>query len=145
MRRLMAEAFLKHPHCFKSSSWKDFGAPLPHLANHSSTTELCFGKRSSTCKERKTNAAKEYLSLGRVDPAPHTQHLLGPFAPIAQNSALWSFSIVDSLANRQHNCGGSEELAILETAGSGLAARSFWEQLGVAWSSWAPPTRSSSE
>ena len=60
------------------------------------------------------------LSLGRVDPAPHTQHLLGPFAAIAQNSALWSFSIVDSLANRQHSCGGSEELAILETAGSGL-------------------------
>ena len=25
---------------------------------------------------------------------------------------------MDSLANRQHNCGGSEELAILETAGS---------------------------
>ena len=48
-------------------------------------------------------------------------------------------------ANRQHNCRGSEELAILETAGSGLAARSFWEQLGVARSSWAPPTRSSSE
>ena len=46
-------------------------------------------------------------------------------------------------ANRQHNCRGSEELAILETAGSGLAARSFWDELGVARSSWAPPTRSS--
>ena len=59
------------------------------------------------------------LSLGRVDPAPHTEHLLGPFAAIAQNSALWSFSIVESLANRQHNCGGSEELAIWKTAGYG--------------------------
>ena len=52
------------------------------------------------------------LSLGRVDPAPHTQHLLGPFEAIAQNSLLRSFSIVDSLANRQHSCRGSEELAI---------------------------------
>ena len=33
-----------------------------------------------------------------------------------------------------------EELAILETAGSGLAARSFWEQLRVAGSSWAAPS-----
>ena len=56
------------------------------------------------------------LSLGRVGPAPHTQHLLGPFAAIAQNSSLWSFSIVDSLANRQHSCRGSEELAIRKTA-----------------------------
>ena len=40
------------------------------------------------------------LSLGRVGPAPHTQHLLEPFAAITQNSS-WSFSIVDSLANRQ--------------------------------------------
>ena len=47
-----------------------------------------------------------------VDPAPHTQHLLGPFAAIAQNSLLRSFSIVDSLANKQHSCRGSEELAI---------------------------------
>ena len=52
------------------------------------------------------------LSLGRVVPAPHTQHLLGPFEAIAQNSLLRSFSIVDSLANRQHSCRGSEELAI---------------------------------
>ena len=52
------------------------------------------------------------LSLGRVDPAPHTQHLLGPFEAIAQNSLLRSFSIVDSLANRRHSCRGSEELAI---------------------------------
>ena len=56
------------------------------------------------------------LSLGRVGPALHTQHLLGPFAAIAQNSSLWSFSIVDSLANRQHSCRGSEELAIRKTA-----------------------------
>ena len=56
------------------------------------------------------------LSLGRVGPAPHTQHLLGPFAAIAQNSSLWSFSTVDSLANRQHSCRGSEELAIRKTA-----------------------------
>ena len=61
------------------------------------------------------------LSLGRVGPAPHTQHLLGPFAAIAQNSALWSLSIVDFGARRQHYCRGSEELAIPETAGSGLA------------------------
>ena len=61
------------------------------------------------------------LSLGRVGPAPHTPHLLGPFAAIAQNSSLWSFLIVDSLANRQHSSGGSEELAIPETAGSRLA------------------------
>ena len=53
-----------------------------------------------------------FLSLGSVDPAPHTQHLLGPFEAIAQNSLLRSFSIVDSLANRQHSCRGSEELAI---------------------------------
>ena len=57
-----------------------------------------------------------FLSLGRVDPAPHTQHLLGPFATIAQNSSLRSFSIVDSLANRQHSCRGSEELATRKTA-----------------------------
>ena len=56
------------------------------------------------------------LSLGRVDPAPHAQHLLGPFEAIAQNSSLRSFSIVDSLANRQHSCRGSEELAIRKTA-----------------------------
>ena len=56
------------------------------------------------------------LSLGRVVPAPHTQHLLGPFAAIAQNSLLRSFSIVDSLGNRQHSCRGSEELAIRKTA-----------------------------
>ena len=68
--------------------------------------ELCklfdFKLRSSTI----------FLSLRRVDPAPHTQHLLGPFEAIAQNSLLRSFSIVDSLANRQHSCRGSEELAI---------------------------------
>ena len=56
------------------------------------------------------------LSLGRVAPAPHTQHLLGPFEAIAQNSLLRSFSIMDSLANRQHSCRGSEELAIRKSA-----------------------------
>ena len=56
------------------------------------------------------------LSLGRVVPAPHTRHLLGLFAAIAQNSLLRSFSIVDSLASRQHSCRGSEELAIRKTA-----------------------------
>ena len=57
-----------------------------------------------------------HLSLGRVVPAPHTRHLLGLFAAIAQNSLLRSFSIVDSLASRQHSCRGSEELAIRKTA-----------------------------
>ena len=57
-----------------------------------------------------------FLSLGRVVPAPHTRHLLGLFAAIAQNSLLRSFSIVDSLASRQHSCRGSEELAIRKTA-----------------------------
>ena len=56
------------------------------------------------------------LSLGRVVPAPHTRHLLGLFAAIAQNSLLRSFSIVDSFASRQHSCRGSEELAIRKTA-----------------------------
>ena len=56
------------------------------------------------------------LSLGRVVPAPHTRHLLGLFAAIARNSLLRSFSIVDSLASRQHSCRGSEELAIRKTA-----------------------------
>ncbi len=65
---------------------------------------------------RLTQSVRFFLSLGRVGPAPHTQHLLGPFAAIAQNSSLWSFSIVDSLANRQHSCRGSEELAIRKTA-----------------------------
>ena len=64
------------------------------------------------CAQKKRDSAKFELSLGRVDPAPHTQHLLGPFEAIAQNSLLRSFSIVDSLANRQHSCRGSEELAI---------------------------------
>ena len=57
-----------------------------------------------------------FLSLGRVVPAPHTRHLLGLFAAIAQNSLLRSFSIVDFLASRQHSCRGSEELAIRKTA-----------------------------
>ena len=60
--------------------------------------------------------AGKSLSLGRVVPAPHTRHLLGLFAAIAQNSLLRSFSIVDSLASRQHSCRGSEELAIRKTA-----------------------------
>ena len=48
------------------------------------------------------------LSLGRVVPAPHTRHLLGLFAAIAQNSLLRSLSIVDSFARKQHYCRGSE-------------------------------------
>ena len=58
------------------------------------------------------------LSLGRVDPGAHTQRLRGVFLAIAQNSLLWSLSIVDFGAQRHHYFRGSEELAILETAGS---------------------------
>ena len=58
------------------------------------------------------------LSLGRVDPGPHTQRLRGVFLAIAQNSLLWSLSIVDFGAQRHHYFRGSKELAILETAGS---------------------------
>ena len=43
----------------------------------------------------------DFLSLGRVDPAPHTQHLLGPFEAIAQNSLLRSFSIGSTLVGAQ--------------------------------------------
>ena len=39
------------------------------------------------------------LSLGRVDPAPPTQHLQGLFAPSTQNSSLRSLSKVDSVAH----------------------------------------------
>ena len=85
--------------------------------------DFAVGRRSQHALEQEGRAARfkrtqeasseaHVLSLGRVDPAPHTQHLLGPFAAIAQNSLLRSFSIVDSLANRQHSCRGSEELAI---------------------------------
>ena len=56
------------------------------------------------------------LSLGRVDPAPHTQRLWRPFAAIAQNSLLRSLSIVDSFACKQHDCRRSEELAIRKSA-----------------------------
>ena len=56
------------------------------------------------------------LSLGRVVPAPHTRHLLGLFAAMAQNSLLRSLSIVDSFAHKQHYCRGSEELAIRKSA-----------------------------
>ena len=59
-----------------------------------------------------------FLSLGRVDPGPHTQRLRGVFLAIAQNSLLWSLSTVDFGAQRHHYFRGSEELAILETAGS---------------------------
>ena len=83
------------------------------------------------------------LSLGRVDPAPHTQHLLGPFEAIAQNSSLRSFSIVDSLANRQHSCRGSEELAIRKTARF-QATPSNSEQLRAtpSYSEWGAPKNS---
>ena len=83
---------------------------------HTITTETRRINRN--CKLHKANTGGKPpnqsipLSLGRVDPAPHTQHLLGPFEAIAQNSLLRSFSIVDSLAHRQHSCRGSEELAI---------------------------------
>ena len=63
-----------------------------------------------------THIKKPHLSLGRVDPAPHTQRLWRPFAAIAQNSSLRSLSIVDSFAHRQHYCRGLEELAIRKTA-----------------------------
>ena len=52
------------------------------------------------------------LSLGRVDPAPHTRHLQGLFAPSTQNSSLRSLLKVDSVVHRRCYCGGSEELAI---------------------------------
>ena len=47
-----------------------------------------------------------HLSLGRVDPAPHTQHLQGLFAPSTQNSSLRRLSKVDSVGDRQYYCGG---------------------------------------
>ena len=71
---------------------------------------------SSNTSRVSCKSAKCRLSLGRVVPAPHTQHLLGPFAAIAQNSLLRSLSIVDSLARKQHYCRGSEELAIRKSA-----------------------------
>ena len=89
-------------------------------------------------------ASSWLLSLGRVGPAPHTQHLLGPFAAIAQNSSLWSFSIVDSLANRQHSCRGSEELAIRKTARF-QATPSYSELLRATPSGGRPRTPSYSE
>ena len=83
------------------------------------------------------------LSLGRVGPAPHTQHLLGPFAAIAQNSSLWSFSIVDSLANRQHSCRGSEELAIRKTARFQATPNYFAELRATpSYSEWGAPKNS---
>ena len=84
------------------------------------------------------------LSLGRVVPAPHTQHLLGPFAAIAQNSLLRSFSIVDSLANRQHSCRGSEELAIRKSARF-QATPSYFAALRATPSGGRPRTPSYSE
>ena len=82
---------------------------------------------------RKNESTTEHaflLSLGRVVPAPHTQHLLGPFAAIAQNSSLRNLSEVDSVAHRQYYCGGSEELAIPETEALGSQDSSS-EFLGV--------------
>ena len=83
---------------------------------------------------------------------PHTQHLLGPFAAIAQNSSLWSFSMLVPGANRQHNWGlrracnsGDGRLwAGASIYDTNLYAY-FWVALSeLAGSSWAPPTRSSS-
>ena len=88
---------------------------VPHIAGtiHLQNPFLKTNKNTKPKHNQKSLHRQERaLSLGRVDPAPHTQHLLGPFEAIAQNSLLRSFSIVDSLANRQHSCRGSEELAI---------------------------------
>ena len=56
---------------------------------------------------------------------------------IAQNSALWSLSIVDFGAGRQHYCKGSEELAIPETASLGLAGQvsssEFFREYQASW------------
>ena len=83
------------------------------------------------------------LSLGRVVPAPHTRHLLGPFAATAQNSLLRSSSIVDSLANRQHSCRGSEELAIRKTARFQATPNYFAELRATpSYSEWGAPKNS---
>ena len=78
--------------------------------------DTIFCRETSSFRKRASARQDLHLSLGRVVPAPHTRHLLGLFAAIAQNSLLRSFSIVDSLASRQHSCRGSEELAIRKTA-----------------------------
>ena len=75
--------------------------------------------------------------------SPHTA-LAGPFAAIAQNSLLRSFSIVDSLANRQHSCRGSEELAIRKTARF-QATPSYFAGLRATPSGGRPRTPSYSE
>ena len=84
-------------------------------------------------RRRDDDGSTTALSLGRVGPAPHTQHLLGPFAAIAQNSALWSFSIVDSLANGSTIVGVQKSLQFWRRQALG-------SQLGVSGS-----TRSSLE
>ena len=101
----------------ESLTWR-WSRPLLLRHARPCVSTCCRGRSSRDLMSSGTDtyalARKEVpsLSLGRVDPAPHTQHLLGPFEAIAQNSLLRSFSIVDSLANRQHSCRGSEELAI---------------------------------
>ena len=95
---------------FLNPTYASFALQLPQETSTKSHTE-----------QSNTEPKDIGLSLGRVDPAPHTQHLQGLFAPSTQNSSLRSLSKVDSVANRQHYCRGSEELAIPETAASGLA------------------------
>ena len=93
------------------------GSQCLHMLRHIRGTLLEGGlKLRQGSEQHATPDQALLLSLGRVVPAPHTQHLLDPFAAIAQNSLLRSFSIVDSLANRQHSCRGLEELAIRKTA-----------------------------
>ena len=65
-------------------------------------------------------------TLSRED-RPSSPHAALAGAICGHSSEFFSVPMLVPGANRQHNCRGSEELAILETAGSGLAARSFWD------------------
>ena len=80
-----------------------------------------FGRASG-----EATSATDRLSLGGVDSAPHTEHLPRLFPASAQNSALWSTSIMDSCACTAQHRRGLEELAIPETASSqtGFSLRS---------------------
>ena len=102
----------------KKSVWhgleKDF--PGSKKKKRSVSVLVSDAQRSSGKNRGHNKTVYDFPLSGRVVPAPHTQHLLGPFAALAQNSLLRSFSIVDSLANRQHSCRGSEELAIRKSA-----------------------------
>ena len=59
----------------------------------------------------------------------HTQQLQGLFAPSTQNSSLRGLSKVDSVAHRQHYCGGLKSLQFWrrQALGSQDVARSFWK------------------